>query len=254
MKYRFCLFALLILLCGCTDSKYVSEEHIYNKEKYDSTGVSLCISVNVKYITLIRGNLNPKINEDILKYAFLGYDSGDSMSSAMYSAWENEQKNQDTCTDEHVNEDQSTEDEDIYVATPWYYNCSVENVSDREDKVSLVMKYSTNAPFVNTVSPIYITLNPQTGERVRISDVFNDTISLQNVITDMFIKGNNLQDGVPLTEQGLGISVDILPLTDDFVFTEQGVIFYYPMDQLAPLAQCKEEINVPFELLEGLLK
>ncbi|MDD4820103.1 MAG: hypothetical protein PHD21_04640 [Flavobacteriales bacterium] len=250
---KFYLVICFTLLCvGCSDMALKIEKNVFQDEKYDASGTSLNTSVQVEYLTFSDSKGAQAINDTVIKYAFLGYGTGEKLSDAMNVAWENAQSEDTVCV--HDEDAVSSESEETYLMSPWYYNCTVECVYSNSKHVSIVIKHSTNSPFVTAVSPQYMTFDIQAGHRIKASDAFADKNEIESMITEFFIKENNLQEGVSLTEQGIGMTSDVIPLTDDFVFSSEGVVFHYPMMQMAPLSQCKDDVKIPFDLLEGQLK
>lgn len=100
----------------------------------------------------------------------------------------------------------------------------------------------------------YSNYDVATGRMLSLGDVFSDTLALDQKMTELFIGQKELNANIPLSEQGYFIDNNLLPLTQNFALTPEGVVFYYNVYEIAPYSDGPSYVKVPYEELSDILK
>ena len=100
----------------------------------------------------------------------------------------------------------------------------------------------------------YTNYNPNTGEKLKLTDIVNDVDKLRLIARDTFIEENDLDPSESLNTQGFWFLDDIFALNNNFKISSEGLTFFYNQYEIAPYSQGPIVINISIEKLEGLLK
>ncbi|MBQ8650691.1 MAG: hypothetical protein IJ483_05600, partial [Flavobacteriales bacterium] len=121
------------------------------------------------------------------------------------------------------------------------------NVCYSDDKyISIDMSRRTNAYEDILEEKRYVTWNVKEDKKAGAEDVFNDIEALRNMISMLY-----MEDGDMLSSYD---SVNLFPITDEFIIDDSGVTFLYKGEELDLYDGGYKEVFVPLHYIEELYK
>lgn len=137
----------------------------------------------------------------------------------------------------------------------WYYNAECFVVVNGPKLIVTGLKFSQFEGGAHGLYGMsYSNYDMATGRMLTLDDVFSDTLALDKKMTELFIGQKELDANIPLSEQGYFIDNNLLPLTQNFALTPEGVVFYYNVYEIAPYSDGPSCVKVPYEELSDILK
>lgn len=91
------------------------------------------------------------------------------------------------------------------------------------------------------------------GEKLTLSDLFNDKIKLRMVVENKFREVREIEPSVSIEEAGFFWG-ESFTLPENFALQEEGVYFHYNPYEAAAYALGSTEFTIPYEDLEGILR
>ncbi|QCR23157.1 DUF3298 and DUF4163 domain-containing protein [Pontibacter sp. SGAir0037] len=94
-----------------------------------------------------------------------------------------------------------------------------------------------------------------TGHLLSLPEMVNDTVKLQALAEQQFRQVRKEMVGdMPLSEAGLFITGNTLPLPQNYALTAEGLQLYYNPYEIGPYAMGATELLLPYNFLKGLLR
>lgn len=256
------LFSLVAALWGCTSQElsYRMADFSANNSGGDTLWGEAGARVSLRYpvFSSVSPTEADRANRVVDSLVFGAQGNADSLCAQFFRRWERFRHAAQEALASEVRQstaDLEQEAESDYLS-PWYYAASLEVEADYRGFLSLAYTVSTNA-LDTPGSPLrkYYLLDSRKGTLLSAAEVFSDTLSLREMLTDTFLEKLGLTPGMPLQEQGILLPADgRLPLTDDFRISSQGATFRYDMSTLAPTILPESEVFLPAEVIEPLYK
>ncbi len=91
----------------------------------------------------------------------------------------------------------------------------------------------------------YLNFSMQNGSRIKLTDVFADTVQLKQALLTALRKQNSLNEETDLEEAGFYLDNGEVPISDNFGFTKNGFIFHFDPYIIAPFSMGAIEIEIP---------
>lgn len=138
---------------------------------------------------------------------------------------------------------------------PWYVKIDVVVSHTAKDFVSLSFNTSsyTGGAQPNTFIE-YVNIN-QNGKPITSLDYFfNDPEKLEGLAEKQFRSRYQLDPGQSLAAKGFIFENDSFTLTDNFGFSQSGVVFYYNSSEIAPNSTGPTALVIPYYELQSDLK
>ncbi len=120
----------------------------------------------------------------------------------------------------------------------------------------LVWNYEFTGGAHGNTNAEYLVFDLKTGNLVTTKDLFqanaNVRTKLEALINEQFRKDQNIPAKTSLTE--FGMSADKIPIPENFFVTQEGIVFFYNVYEIAAYAMGQFEVMIPFAKLKPLLK
>lgn len=124
-----------------------------------------------------------------------------------------------------------------------------------EHKTYVKLEYSgwtyTGGAHGNFWSSFYL-LDKRTGHVLELIDFVSDVEILEQIALPYFREQNEVPDGVTLEEHGFWFEGDKLELNENFYFTEDSIVFFFNIYEIAPYSGGAVEVKIPVSVLGEL--
>jgi hypothetical protein len=100
----------------------------------------------------------------------------------------------------------------------------------------------------------YHAFDGKTGEEKQIKSFIADSVALLKLVETHFRKEEKLADTVNLEESGYFLSNHQFFVPANYVFTREGILFYYNPYEIAAYARGAIKFTIPYSELEGIVK
>jgi hypothetical protein len=149
----------------------------------------------------------------------------------------------------------SESDEDYVVG--WYDERYMQWVYTSPKMVSLMFVWNSYYGGAHpNVTITYYNYDPVTGKKMELKDVFTSDglASLQELAEQEFRVVRELDPEENLEEAGFWFDEGRFELSNNFTFTDSGILFYYNPYEIASYADGPTEVMLPFDLIKPLMK
>ncbi|MEP4534378.1 MAG: DUF3298 domain-containing protein [Cyclobacteriaceae bacterium] len=136
--------------------------------------------------------------------------------------------------------------------TPWYitFDSKVSYTSD--DFISLAFEVETYSGGAhNLTETIYSNISTKGKEISKLSSFFRDRQAIKVIAEELFRDQKNIDAEENLSSAGYLFDKDNFELTDNFGFSDKGLIFYYNSYEIAAYSEGPTRITIPFNSLKG---
>lgn len=100
----------------------------------------------------------------------------------------------------------------------------------------------------------YLNFNNGTGQALRYDDFVSDKKAFARIAREKFLEAKGWKGNETKEETGLFVDLDSLPLPGTIGFTENGLVLFYNLYEIAPRSYGTTEIVIPYLELTTLLK
>lgn len=100
----------------------------------------------------------------------------------------------------------------------------------------------------------YHAFDGKTGEEVEMKRFVADSVALLNLVEKKFRELEKLAPGVDLEDAGYFLANHKFFIPANYVFTPEGVLFFYNPYEIAAYARGPIELTIPYEELKGIIK
>jgi len=139
----------------------------------------------------------------------------------------------------------------------WYYTGDVtpQRIDDKVLSVAIHGEYYTGGAH-GSEGKHFININPSTGAVVALGDILKDNYEQQLTLQaeKNFREKYKLSSTASLQENGFDFPDDAFQLTDNYGFTDEGIVFYYNNYEIAAYVNGPTELVVPYQSLGELLR
>ena len=138
----------------------------------------------------------------------------------------------------------------------WYFSAECAVVVNAPTMVVVRMDYSRYEGGAHGMyGSLYGNYDVASGKGYSLYDVFTDTVALAQRITEKFIERYQVDDQVPLWDQGYFVDdEDVLPIAENFALLPQGVLFYYNVYEIAAYAAGPQYVIMSYEELKDIMR
>lgn len=139
----------------------------------------------------------------------------------------------------------------------WYQVSEAEVLSVQKRVISVSVRHDS---FLGGAHPnLYFNLlnfSPNTGEMISYKDIFSEESQgeLVKLLEHELRKQRNLKKKESLNENGFWLPEDKLILSENFAFTDNGLLFIYNSYEIAPYAMGIITITLPYGLIMHLFE
>lgn len=100
----------------------------------------------------------------------------------------------------------------------------------------------------------YHAFDGKTGEEVEMKSFVADSVALLKLVETKFRELEKLTPGVDLEDAGYFLANHKFFMPANYVFTTEGVLFYYNPYEIAAYARGPIEFTIPYEELKGIIR
>jgi hypothetical protein len=141
--------------------------------------------------------------------------------------------------------------------TPWFDKRKATWLSIEKKVLSIEVRISNFMGGAHSNSYTMLrNFDPYTGDSLGLGMIFNPE-SLQELtkLGEMhFRKTQKIKSGIPYEEAGFWFKDDQFYLTDNFAFTDEGLLFYYNEYEIAPYSMGAQYFVIPYSLIMHLFE
>lgn len=214
-----------------------------------------CASINISFPVFTGTPACDKLNEGVTRLLLNDVSSAEQLVKDFferYATYKQEEK-KDIQGEQHQ-DSENDEEEFISADFPWQYGCGAWVNFINQYYISVQVVVSNPSVFTHLDSDTsYGTFDSQTGGRLMPQNVFSDTLEVKNLINEYFISDNKLDIGISLSDQGIYLPNDSLPLTDNFSLSQNSVIFGYKTSDFAQNIALYQYVTIPMDKIRPLL-
>lgn len=100
----------------------------------------------------------------------------------------------------------------------------------------------------------YHAFDGKTGEEIEMKSFVADSVALLNLVEKKFRELEKLAPGVDLEDAGYFLANHKFFIPANYVFTPEGVLFFYNPYEIAAYARGPIELTIPYEELKGIIR
>jgi hypothetical protein len=100
----------------------------------------------------------------------------------------------------------------------------------------------------------YHAFDGKTGEEVEMKNFVADSVALLNLVETKFRELEKLAPGVDLEDAGYFLANHKFFMPANYVFTPEGVLFFYNPYEIAAYARGPIELTILYEELKGIIR
>lgn len=100
----------------------------------------------------------------------------------------------------------------------------------------------------------YHAFDGKTGKEVEMKSFVADSVALLNLVEKKFRELEKLAPGVDLEDAGYFLANHKFFIPANYVFTPEGVLFFYNPYEIAAYARGPIELSIPYEELKGIIR
>ncbi|MEO9475901.1 MAG: DUF3298 domain-containing protein [Cyclobacteriaceae bacterium] len=134
--------------------------------------------------------------------------------------------------------------------TPWYITLDSEVSYTSDDFISMAFEVETYSGGAhNLTETIYSNISTKGKEINKLSSFFRDRQAIKVMAEELFRDQKNIDADKSLSSAGYLFDKDNFELTDNFGFSDKGLVFYYNSYEIAAYSEGPTRIIIPFNVL-----
>ncbi|TPE46188.1 DUF3298 and DUF4163 domain-containing protein [Pontibacter mangrovi] len=151
-------------------------------------------------------------------------------------------------------EDFVREMDEIPASAAWELQLEVQPLFQSDSVTTILSSYYAYAGGAHPNSYISLQSFEMEGKKLRPADIVTDTLQLKQMVEQEFRRVREIPTGQHLSEAGLFLEDNQLPLPQEMGLTAQGLSLYYNAYEIGPYAFGATDLLLPYPQLHGLLR